>query len=149
MNHTNEVRIKETLEEAIGWKRAKADNLMGHDDCQAHAATAYLYNLVYGFPIIRPELSVMIREGNMTREAAMARLHIERCAVDLDENSLAILCEMTGFHPKSVIGFARRAKRALWCLRAFLNLRNILFPRQDISVPLDCIKSRCDCTLPF
>lgn len=133
----DEERIKATLEEAIDWKRSEDDNLMGHDDCTVHPAAAYLHNIDYGFPIIRPELSTMIREGDITREAALLRLEAENCAVELDETSLHALCEMTGFGERQVMGYAQRTHRALVGMRTYLALRNRLFPRGDIALPLE------------
>ncbi|MFW5739759.1 MAG: hypothetical protein ACOC1F_05275 [Myxococcota bacterium] len=130
----DEEGIKATLEQAIAWKRSDDDHLMGHDDCSVHAVAAYLHNVDYGYPILRPELSTMIREGDITRDAAQARLEREHCAVKLNEASLDALCEMTWFTPGRVLSHAHRISKAMVGLRAWLGVRNRFFPPGDLEL---------------
>jgi len=119
----DEERVKAVLEEAIGWRRG-GGHLMSHDDCSVHAAATYLHTLDYGYPILRPELSSMIREGDITREAAERRLDEETCAVELDERSMRALTAMTGWGSRRVQGCARRTGRVMRLVRAYVALRN-------------------------
>lgn len=128
----DEAAIKRILEAAIAWKRSESDNLMGHDDCQVHAAAAYLHQIDYGYPILRPELSTMIREGDISRQAAARRLAQETCAQHLDEVSMQALCEMTGFERERVLAYAKRVRLSLRALRVYVNVRSRVAPRAPL-----------------
>jgi hypothetical protein len=128
----DEESIKSTLEQAIDWRRTESDHLMGHDDCRVHPAAAYLHNQVYGYPILRPELGTMVREGDIARQAALNRLAQERCAVELDQESLSVLCEMTGFDAQRLIAHADRTRLAVRAIRKYLALRRTLLGSGEV-----------------
>ncbi len=87
----NERHIIEELEKNTRWRRAQGYDLLTHQDCVAHDAAAYLYTLIEGRPHILPEISVMIREGGITRDEAARRLskdeHMEKPIISMEQLS--------------------------------------------------------------
>lgn len=86
----DERSIVEFLESNTQWRRPSNYDLLTHHDCDAHDAAAYLYAIAEGRPHLLPELSVMIREGAISREEAAERLKAESFA-QRPETSLAHL----------------------------------------------------------
>lgn len=132
----DEERIKGILQRDLGWRRPPGDDIMGHEDCQVHPAAAWLYRSNYGFPLLQQELSTMIREGDMTREQALDRLRAETYAFDLSAQSMGFLEEMTGFSSRRILRFSRRTSRIMSGVRLGLKLRNALFHRKPVELPI-------------
>ncbi|MBQ3420882.1 MAG: hypothetical protein IJH34_04300, partial [Romboutsia sp.] len=70
----DEEEVFKFLESNTSWKRP-INTRSSHFDCGIHDATAYLYQQVELRPHILPELSVMIREGTISREEALEILN--------------------------------------------------------------------------
>ena len=131
----DEEHIKRTLEQELGWRRPPRDDLMGHEDCTVHPAAVYLYTSNYGFPILRQELSTMIREGHVTRADALARLAQETAAHELAAPAMATLEAMTGLELDRILASSRRTRRVLAALRHARRLRHAVLGRRPLSLP--------------
>jgi hypothetical protein len=89
---------------------------MGHEDCTVHAASVYLYTRVYGHPILQPELATLVRQGSLTRDAALARLDLEKEKHCCNEASFEHLQQLTQMTREEILSCARGAH---YCLAAF------------------------------
>lgn len=69
----DEKKFMDTLHKEIGWKKPKIKGILTHSDCFAHDAADYMYYKYYGRQKIVRELSVLIREGVISREEAIKR----------------------------------------------------------------------------
>ncbi len=131
----DEHQIKDTLEKELGWQRPADDRFMGHEDCLVHAAAVYLYTRNFGHPILHPELATLVRQGRMTREAALARLNQEVEAHRFPLASFKFLEAASGCSSEEMLASARRSQRLLKIFRWSLRLRHHLF-RNWLSNPL-------------
>ena len=74
----DEATIKQTIQEHAGWVPPAGDDMRGHFDCELKKAVSYTYPAMGICSPLEWELSVDIREGKITREAAMERVAAER-----------------------------------------------------------------------
>jgi len=132
----DERRQMETLEREIGWNPPQRKQLLTHQDCVVHEAVVYLYNLAYGHPMLRQELSTMIREGEISRREALARLAQETRVQDLSRESLHELCRVSGMTPEAVLTAASRVRGKARLLKAVLRIKHSLLPRARLPLPL-------------
>ena len=102
-----ERKMVKLLEEKIGWKPPDDYDILKHFDCDAHDAAGYLYHIVEGRPHVLPELSVMIREGQLTREEAKKRLELERSDV-FPGKSMKALANILDTSPSDLEADVRR-----------------------------------------
>ena len=122
----NEQKMMGELETELGWMRPEDRQLLTHADCAVHEAASYLHHQVFGHSMLCFELSVMIREGRMTREKAMERLGTESPLDQPPEKSLAYMCDRLCMERAEIAPIAKRlSKRNLWRNR-WLHLKNRL-----------------------
>lgn len=88
----DEEKIKNTLETELNWRRPEHDKTLSHDDCLIHNAVEYLRYTKKGYLLIEPELSVLIRQGKITRKEALQRIEKERETIAEPKQSMNILC---------------------------------------------------------
>lgn len=113
----DENQIKQTLETELGWSRPEDDRFMGHEDCRVHAASVYLYTMVNGHPILQPELATLVRQGSLSREAALTRLEAEKEKHCLNEASFEHLQNLTQMTREELLSCARRSHYRLAAFR--------------------------------
>jgi NH3-dependent NAD+ synthetase len=112
----DEDRIMAVLEREAGWRRPESGTHFDHHDCTVHDAATHLYNRIYFQPMVGQELSVMIREGNISRQEAWQRLEKETFVARYPSHAMEIIRQMTGFSAAQV-GWS--AARARWFMRLF------------------------------
>lgn len=88
----DERALMDELESEIGWQRPDEADLLTHPDCAIHDAAAYIHKQVNRYPLLSFELSVMIREGQMSREEALDRLAKEPGESFVPEDTLDYMC---------------------------------------------------------
>lgn len=81
-----EENIKSTIEDKIGWRRSDKDNLLSHGDCIIHNDVEKLKNKKTGYITLEPELSVLIRQGKITKKEALERIKREKEKIEKEEN---------------------------------------------------------------
>ncbi len=113
----DENEIKRTLEAELSWSRPADDRFMGHEDCTVHAASVYLYTMVNGHPILQPELATLVRQGSLSREAALARLDEEKEKHCCNEASFEFLQQLTQMTREEILSRARRSHYRLVAFR--------------------------------
>jgi len=132
----DERRQMRVLEREIGWRPPDGGQLLTHQDCVVHDAVVYLYNLAYGHPMLRQELSTMIREGDISRRKALERLAGETRVRELDRGSLDALCRAAGMTPPEILHAARSVRRKALLLKAALKAKHALTQRDRLPIPL-------------
>jgi hypothetical protein len=122
------------LEKELGWTRPEDRQLLTHADCAVHEAAGYLHHHVFGHSMLCFELSVMIREGRMTREKALERLAAEPPPNHEPEKSLAYMCDRLCMERGEIAPIVKRlSTRNLWRNR-WLHLKNWL-TRPTLDIP--------------
>ena len=106
----DERRMMDTLESEIGWRRPERSDILTHHDCDAHDAADYMHYHAHGYHNLCFELSVMIREGAISRDEAEERLSSEPDAGAAPEDSLRIVCERLGLDRAGLPGILERAR---------------------------------------
>ena len=92
----NEKEIVDYLSKNTSWKpKTKEYN---HYDCTIHNASRYIYQCFEGRPHILPEVSALIRMGDITREEGMAMLN-ETIDYKDAKDELNNLCRYAGVSP--------------------------------------------------
>ena len=89
----DEEQMKKTLEKELNWKRPDKDKTLSHADCLIHDAVEYLRVKKLGYLIIRPEISVLIRQGKITRKTALERVTADENNMVEPTESLKLLCK--------------------------------------------------------
>jgi len=89
----NEKNIKNVLEKELKWTRPKKDKTFSHADCLIHDAVEYIRYKKFGYTIIEPEISVLIRQNKKTKEKALKRIKAEQKDISEPKESLKILCK--------------------------------------------------------
>jgi len=89
----NEKKIKDFLEKNINWKRPEKDSRLTHADCLIHDAVEYIRRKKFGYTLLTPELSVLIRQGKMTKKEATKIIEDREKLIVKPEGSLKILCK--------------------------------------------------------
>ena len=89
----DENKIKDFLEKNVNWKRDEKDNMISHPDCVIHDAVEYIRLKKFGHTILKPELSVLIRQGKMTKKEANELMFKNEKTIMKPEESLKILCK--------------------------------------------------------
>jgi len=74
----NEQRILDTIEKEVGWQSHPELTSTWRFDCLAHAALEHLTERLLGFGEKEEFYSVLIREGQLTRQEALRRLEAHR-----------------------------------------------------------------------
>jgi hypothetical protein len=92
----DEDRIKNYLEETLGWKRPSEDDLLGHYDCALHDAAGYMYRELNGMNKLEREIAVMYRFGAINQERAEKLLESSEPTPENLERSLNTLCDVCG-----------------------------------------------------
>jgi len=121
----DEERMKRILEEKVGWERPEGDDILSHHDCEIHDAASYIHHRCLGYPLLASELSVAIREGQITREEALARLQREDALWEWPEESMGILGERLGLSEKAIRQVIRRNRLKHKLLRLGLKARSL------------------------
>lgn len=94
----DEEKIKAYLADTLGWKRPAFDNLLGHYDCGLHDAGSYMFQALNGVDVIEPDVAVMLRFGEISKEKAD---ELKRANQPTEKNleksldSLCSLCELS------------------------------------------------------
>jgi len=88
----DEKQIKDFLEKNINWKRPEKDSRLTHADCLIHDAVEYIQRKKFGYTLLTPELSVLIRQGKMTKKEAKRIIEENEKTIVKPEESLKILC---------------------------------------------------------
>jgi len=94
----NEERIKTYLANTVGWKRPVNDNLLGHYDCALHDAAGYMYKALNEVDVIEPDVAVMLRFGEISKEKASEITKVNQPTEKNLEKSLdavGALCSLT------------------------------------------------------
>ncbi|MFH0954123.1 MAG: hypothetical protein V1873_07320 [Verrucomicrobiota bacterium] len=103
------------LEQELGWQRPETAVILTHADCAVHDAAGYLFQQAFEYPMLSFELSVLIREGRLTREEALARLAQEPAVRGAPEASLDYLCERLEMKRSELPEISRRVRcRTRW-----------------------------------
>ncbi len=114
------------LEDELGWKRPENSGILTHADCEVHDAAGYLFRQVFEYSMLCFELSVMIREGDMTRDEALARLDAEPDVSDIPDESLGCMCEKLAIDRAELPGIAKHLRyRNRWRNR-YLRIKNFI-----------------------
>ena len=92
----DEDRMKNYLEETLGWKRPLGDDLLGHYDCNLHEAAVYLYRELNGMNKLERDIAVMHRFGAISRERADELLKSSEPTPEKLDQSLNALCDVCG-----------------------------------------------------
>lgn len=74
----DEKKIVKFLKENTAWKVGEN---YSHYDCRIHPATKYIYQCAEGRPHILPEVSFLIRDGQITKEEAIERLEKDKLSI--------------------------------------------------------------------
>jgi hypothetical protein len=107
----DERAMMDDLEASIGWERPRDRRILTHGDCEIHEAADHCYRQVFGYPQLAFELAVLVREGDISRADALARLDEIRTA-NIDAGpSLDLLCQRTGLDREQLPLLLRRAAR--------------------------------------
>lgn len=129
----DEQKYMDVLERELGWQRPESQDLVTHGDCLIHEAAVHVYHEVLTYPLLAQELSVMIREGNITRDEALARLGREQALHEYPAESMRTLCERTGIQEQALPGIIRRNRRRHRLLRLWLRMKHF-FSRPTLDV---------------
>jgi hypothetical protein len=89
----DEETILSVIKDELNWRRYAASNASWRSDCKIALLKNYLYGKTVGFTKNDDLLSNMIREGVLTREAAMERLASENV---IQERFVSDFCEEIG-----------------------------------------------------
>lgn len=89
----DENKIKDFLEKNINWKRPEKDTRIAHADCLIHDAVEYIRRKKFGYTLLTPELSVLIRQGKITKKEATKIIKENEETIAMPEESLKILCK--------------------------------------------------------
>jgi hypothetical protein len=131
----DERAMMDELESEIGWTRPDENELLTHPDCSVHNAAAYIHKQVNRYPLLSFELSVMIREGEMTREQALARLAKEPGEGFVPEETLQHMCERLDLDRRDLPRIWSRLRLRGRLRNQLLRLRNwALQPELDLDV---------------
>jgi hypothetical protein len=98
--------IVDHIQEHVGWSRPDNFEILSHYDCDAHDAAGYLYEIAETRPHIVPEISVLVRNGMLSRQEALARIEKEKFK-ESPGKSLDALSLLTGFNRDELIAFAQ------------------------------------------
>ncbi|MFC2035080.1 hypothetical protein ACFLUJ_03035 [Chloroflexota bacterium] len=93
----DEEKIKTSLENALGWRRPPSDNLLGHHDCSLHDAAAYMFKSLNEVDVIEPDIAVMLRFGQISKEKANEIMQVNQPVEKNLEKSLDSLCALCEF----------------------------------------------------
>ena len=85
------------MENALGWRRPANDNLLGHHDCALHDAAAYMFKALNGVDVIEPDVAVMLRFGQISKEKANELIQVNQPVEKNLEKSLDSLCALCEF----------------------------------------------------
>jgi len=89
----NEKNIKHVLEQDLKWERPEKDKTFSHADCLIHDAVEYIRYKKFGYTILEPEISVLIRQNKTTKNKALERIKKEQKDIFEPKESLKILCK--------------------------------------------------------
>jgi hypothetical protein len=90
----DEEKVKQVLEDELGWRRPENDNLLGHYDCALHDAAAYMYKKLNDVDVLEPDVAVMVRFGAMSKESATELIRLSEPTASNTEKSLDSLCAL-------------------------------------------------------
>jgi hypothetical protein len=88
----DENKVKNFLEKNVNWKRSEKDNRLTHADCLIHDAVEYIRLKKFGYTLLNPELSVLIRQGKMTKKEAIDIIKENEKTIIKPDISLKVLC---------------------------------------------------------
>ena len=112
----DEASIKAVIARELGWLSSSDSKILTHSDCMIHDAAMFLYNQVFDYSLLSLELSVMIRQGNISREEGTKRLHLEKCLNAVPYESVSFLlnsCRLEIDQMKDIISKARRRHKLI------------------------------------
>jgi len=122
----DEQKYMDVLERELGWHRPESQDFVTHGDCLIHEAAVHVYNEVLTYPLLAQELSVMVREGDITRDEAVARLGREHALHEYPAESMKTLCERTEIREQDLPGIIRRNRRKHRLLRLWLKMKYLV-----------------------
>jgi len=130
----DEVTLMEELQSNLpDWKRPPGGEILTHQDCAAHDAAAYLFEQVFGYNMLSFELSVLIRDGTLSRQEALERLSREPYRDEAPEESMKLLCERLSIDPQELPEIVKRAARSHRRRKKALEIKNrLLRPGLDL-----------------
>jgi len=120
----DEAAMMRELEDELGWQRPSRDGVLTHADCGAHDAAGFLFRQTFGYPMLSFELSVLIREGQLSRAEALARLEREPGTHDVPDESLDYMCGRLELDRGELPAIGRRLRRRNRWRNRLLKARN-------------------------
>lgn len=97
----DEEKIKSELEAAIGYQRPSDDIVLGHGDCDIHAASAYLLRSVHSNVTTLTEIASMLRLGAFGQGKARELItRYESLETKRPADSISALCNGSGITPE-------------------------------------------------
>lgn len=127
-----EKEIKRILTREAGWRTPANDHLHAHHDCLLHDAAAAFLREATGHLKTVGEISVDVREGEISREEAIGVQEHERRRLDNLHEPYAIFQSYFGIAERDVLRAAKHYRRRIWLRRALLKLRMIVLrPRSQ------------------
>jgi len=125
-----EKEIKRILSHEAGWKTPVNDHLHAHHDCLLHDAAAVFLCEATGHTKTVGEISVDVREGEISREEAIAVQEHERRRLDDSRKPYAIFQSYFGIAEHDVIRASKRYRRRMRLRQALLKLRRFVIHPQ-------------------
>ncbi len=102
--------IVDYLEKNTSWR---VETEIEHFDCLIHRGALHLKNIIARRSHLMPEYSVMINEGIMTKEEAMAKM-TEKPDEKLAKDELKLFCEYAGLNYNSIMLKAKIYSKRWW-----------------------------------
>ena len=99
----DENKVKDFLEKNVNWKRPEKDSRLTHADCLIHDAVEYIRLKRFGYTLLTPELSVLIRQGKMTKEEAIKTIKENEKTIIKPDESLKALCNSLDINYESFL----------------------------------------------
>ncbi len=121
--------ILETIKKELGWLASENQTKFDHFDCSIHEAVSYLHYQIYGYPLSISQLSVMVREGCITRGEALQELQRGNFINRIPEKSLDILCRPYNLKRSEIDNIIARRRLKLKLSKLARRLRNY-FPNK-------------------
>ncbi|OHD64029.1 MAG: hypothetical protein A2176_05395 [Spirochaetes bacterium RBG_13_51_14] len=119
----DEKKMMDILERELGWKRPDSTDILGHQDCIIHDAAIHLNYQVLGYPLLAQELSVMVRENDLTREEAMKRLYNEEALYNYPKGPMNELCKRTDIDEADINKIIKRNRKKHKLMRLLIRIK--------------------------
>jgi hypothetical protein len=106
--HWREAEIGQVLEEKYAWRKLTGLKSAWRGDCYLAPIRQYLYRAMLGYDDKVYYLSALVRDGQLTREEALARLEQETVPDDV----LVLCCRKLGIRPDTLRSAVARYRAA-------------------------------------